>query len=348
MAEPVFFVHHCALSVCNPRTVPAGKKVAEPGNFPTRQLMNLSSKRVALRHCPDYGPAGLAAGLDQLVDTCLAGIGFSSTHVLLKPNLISSRQGPLACTEAAFILAAARCFLDRGARVSLGDSPAFGTATGVLKKLGLLGQLRKLSVRVTDFKKVRKLVLPSGVSAGLAAEALDCDLLINLPRVKAHTQLRVTLAVKNCFGCLAGMRKAWWHMEHGGSPGLFESLLVELLAVLPDGITLVDGITAMHETGPLNGKPCQLGVLAGSTNPVAVDRALLAIIGLEPEASPLWQACDNAGLAGTRLAELDFPLLAPGDFPVTNFQVPRELTPIRFNPFRFVRSSIRRVLHGLS
>ncbi len=238
-------------------------------------------------------------------------------------------------------------FKDLGARVSVGDSPAFGSAESVLRQIGILPALHKHSIPVVEFNHVRQVVLPSGIRAGIAAEALDCDLLVNLPRIKAHDQLRVTMAVKNVFGCIVGMRKPMWHMTHGGKEGGLESLIVELVSVLPDSITLADGITAMHRSGPMSGDPYDLGIAACATNPVALDRALLAVIGIKPERSSLMQACVRAGFNGTDLDALDFPLLDPSDVEVDDFIVPDELSPIRFNLFRFLKNNIRRACHRL-
>ena len=141
-------------------------------------------------------------------------------------------MGFLACTEGKFILTAAKWFLEQGGHVSIGDSPAFGTTTSVLRKLGIIDDLRALGVGVTNFNKVRQVALPSGLKVGMASDAFDCELLVNMPRVKAHAQLRVSLAVKNLFGCVAGMRKPLWHMVHGGCDGRFAEYLVELMAVL--------------------------------------------------------------------------------------------------------------------
>ena len=120
-------------------------------------------------------------------------------------------------------------------------------------------------------------------------------------------------------------------------------LLVELLEVLPDTVSFADGITAMHRTGPMNGWPYELGLVACSSNPVALDRALHDIIGLEPGQSPLMQACVHANLVGSDPAALRFPLQNPVSLQVKDFVVPDELIPIRFNPFRFITSSVRRV-----
>lgn len=325
---------------------PAQHTPAEPVFF-VEQIMDLTSKDVFLEKCPDYGEQFLSDCCNRILGACISSSRLNSSQVLLKPNLISARRGILPCTEGRFILAAAKWFLDHNARVSIGDSPAFGTCTSVLEKIGITDALRRLPVSITDFTRVRSVTLPSGLCVGMAVDALDCDLLVNMPRVKAHAQLRVTLAVKNLFGCVVGMRKPLWHMVHGGKNGGFSDHLVDLLSVLPNGITLVDGVTAMHRTGPMGGQAFPLGIVGCSTNPVAMDRALLAVLGLEPVMSPLMQSCMQKGLNGTRLAALYFPFFSPADVAVDCFAVPRALHPVRFNLFKFVRGSLRRLLHAL-
>ncbi|RUM35739.1 MAG: DUF362 domain-containing protein [Desulfobulbus sp.] len=306
--------------------------------------MQLDSRVVALTSCAGYDSRELADCIDLVLSALGSLPNFYSCDVLLKPNLIAVRYGSLPCTEAAFIMSTARWFLDHGARVSVGDSPVFGTATTALRALGVAGKLTGMGVAIRDFSRVRKVTLPGGGKAGVAVAALDCDLLVNLPRVKAHGQTGVTLAVKNCFGCLAGLRKPWWHMVYGGRHGSFCGRLLQLLEVLPDSLTLADGIEAMHKTGPLHGESYPLKIVAGSANPVALDRALFEVLSLHPRQSPLMQECIQAGLEGSLLSDLIFPLTAPGPLQVTDFCVPEVLSPIRFDPFRFMRRLVRRVM----
>jgi len=305
--------------------------------------MELTSNRVLLRKCPDYDER-LSGAVSLLLESCRGSGTLGDSRVLLKPNLISARMGALACTEGRFILAAAQWFLDRGARVTVGDSPAFGTAESVLHKIGAAVPLRKMGCSLSNFDRVRHVTLSSGIRAGLAADALDCDLLVNMPRVKAHAQLRVTLAVKNLFGCLAGMRKPLWHMVYGGKGNVFADHLVELLPVLPPSVTLVDGVVVMHRTGPMTGEPFSLGIAASGTNPVAVDLALLSVLGIAPESCPLMRACIEKRLIGADPKALEYPLDNPAELAVDSFAVPDELSPIRFNPFRFARGSLQRIL----
>ena len=306
--------------------------------------MDCDSTTVFLAEQAVSSQSPLDATIDRMLAAQVGDRNLHSLHVLLKPNLITARNGALPCTDARLIGAVAQWFKAQGARVVVGDSPAFGSARSVLAAIRALPMLRQLEVPVVEFRRTSDVRLPSGQKAAIAAAALECDLLVNLPRVKAHSQVRVTLAVKNLFGCLSGWQKPWWHMVHGGDGNRFADLLVELLAVLPAGCTVVDGMVAMHRTGPIHGEPFVLGCLAGGTNPVAVDTALLAVLGIAPHLSPLWCAAHRAGLQGTDLETVRFPWAKPVDLDVQGFEVPEVLTPVRFNPIRFVKGSLQRLL----
>jgi uncharacterized protein (DUF362 family) len=174
----------------------------------------------------------------------------------------------------------------------------------------------------------------------VAQEVLNCEALINLPKVKAHNQLRVTLAVKNYFGVVKGWRKVLAHQLHGANQGRrFLDLLLELPDILPTGITLMDGISAMHCTGPMHGRKYNLALLAGSCNAQALDTVLLEILGIKGADSPLWQTAAKQDLPGTRRELLSFPLVSPDELLVNDFQVPAVLVPVRFT-FHHVMNSL--------
>ncbi len=317
-----------------------------PGGCPWKGgvCMQLDSSIVSLLRCGSYRSAVLEERFDLLLQSIDWPPYLHGQRVLLKPNLLTAARGPLPCTEASFILAAARWFLDAGARVVIGDSPAFGSARVNLQRLGLEQELIALGVFISDFRRSRISLLDSGIKAGIAEDVFDCDLLVNLPRIKAHAQTRVTMAVKNCFGCLTGLQKPWWHMIHGGQSGHFSDLLLELLTVLPPTLTLVDGIRAMHCTGPINGKPYPLRVVAAGTNPVAMDSAFLDLLGISEQDSPLQVAAMHGSIVGSRKEDISYPLSSPADVRAGGFSVPVTLNPIRFRPFSFVRSTVRRAI----
>lgn len=299
---------------------------------------------VGLLCCPTYQRQRLKETIDQLCGSLSFTVRPGDT-VLLKPNLIGAlRADGLASTHPEFIAAVAEWGLDQSARVIVGDSPAFGSASGVMRAVGITEALEGLPVTIQDFKRYRRIVLAGGYTVNLAEPVLDCDILINLPKVKAHSQLRVSLAVKNFFGAVVGMHKALYHVRYGDRTERFAGLLVDLLALMPAGLSLADGIVAMHADGPVKGRPFQLHVVAGSLNPVALETALMDVLGLEYAGNPLWLECARRNLPGAEPSDLIYPHLAPDSVRAKDFQVPMVLKPISFNPFRMALSAIKRGL----
>lgn len=299
---------------------------------------------VFLQFCKGYDQREIK----DFVEKSASGLGLvSGLHgriILLKPNLISTRGPSLSCSNPQFIAAVASWFQDYGARVLLGDSPAFGSASAVCRKRGISEALAGLDVEIVEFSDSVEKVLPCGVSVSVAVQALEADLFVGLPRVKAHSQMGVTMALKNIFGIVKGTHKAILHMKEGGRRGRFSTMLLELLTLLPENIHITDGIEIMSEQGPMNGRALFLNCIGGARSPVALDRALLEVLEIDIADSPLHSLALAQNLAGSRLEDVRFPLLSPYRFHGADFILPGELNPIRFNPFRFIVSSMRRFL----
>ncbi len=306
--------------------------------------MNGPLSQVLLRRSNAYEHQSVAGFVE---DSLRLLIGVSTLHgrtVLLKPNLISASGPDHAVTHPRFIAAVAAVLRDCGARVRLGDSPAFGSATRVCARRGIDRLLADLGVEIVDFDHAELCTLSSGLQLPVAREALHCDLLVGLPKVKAHNQMYVTLGVKNCFGVVRGVRKAMLHMSHGASHQGFAEILCELPGLLPRQLHLADGIVAMHRSGPLDGDPLPLYCMAAAASPVALDSALLAVLELDPRQSPLWRAAARGQLPGADPSHLVFPGETPGAFHGHGFIAPAELNPVRFSLLRLMRGMGRRVL----
>ena len=104
----------------------------------------------------------------------------------------------------------------------------------------------------------------------------------------------------------------------------------------------------MEGTGPVSGRPFPLGLVAGGRNPVALDRGLCIVLGIDPLQVPLLVAARRHGLAGTRSRELRYPLASPEDFQVDGFKVPKVLNPVRFSLARFARNGLKRLFFRFS
>ncbi len=306
-----------------------------------RLVFMQKSPVVYLQQCKRYDLETLM----NFFDICFKGEGLSSLNgskVLVKPNLLSSHGDRLACTHPQFLLALTEWFQLAGARVVVGDSPAFGKAAGVLKSLHIDKELAKRGIKIIEFHTAAARKLKCGVEVGVATELLDCDLFVNAPKLKAHSQMYVTLAVKNIFGIVKGMQKSMLHMQYGDGYEMFSRIILDLIEILPKHVSVVDGIDAMHKEGPIRGSLLNVGCIALSTDPVALDTSLLNALELIPANSPLWLEAKRRNYLGSNIGNIHFPLCAPEKFFGASFQAPDSLAPIRFNPFRFLLGSTRR------
>ena len=269
-------------------------------------------------------------------------------RVLVKPNLL--RADVLTCTNATIVAGVCRYLLDKGCKVTVGDSPGFGTARGIAKTIGLDVALARADcgdVPLITLDSPVKKPLSLGGSIGLSRHALEADYIFNVPKLKAHVQMRVTGAVKNLFGCISGVRKAFAHTQYGdketGGAQAFPSLVADVLDHLPPVVTLMDGITAMHVRGPSGGKEFPAHFLAASASPVALDTAVYSMLGVAPEEIPLWQELRRRNAPGAFFEQVVLSGEDIGEFDLSGFMLPMKLMPQTFNPVRLMISTMKRL-----
>jgi uncharacterized protein (DUF362 family) len=306
--------------------------------------MFIEKAPVAILSCLNYELEHLKEIVEGVTRNCFS-LNMHGQTVLIKPNLVAGlRNVRLSCTHPNFIVAVVQWCLDHGARVMVGDSPAFGSAKGVMRACGINEALKKLPVRLVNFSKPCQMELAHGITVGIAREVMECDFLINLPKVKAHRQLLVSLAVKNYFGMVVGFRKPLLHARLGDVANHFPAMVVDLLDMAPPGVSIADGIVAMHKEGPTTGVPYSLGVVLASQNPVAIDTALMEILSVNPDRNPILMECRRRNLPGSWLFDIEFPLLLPQEVAVGDFEVPHKLKSVSFHPFRLALGGVKRVV----
>ena len=193
----------------------------------------------------------------------------------------------------------------------LGDGPAFGSARGVAKANGYLPLIEELNLPIVEFKGKRYEIVSEDFNhLLLSKEAMEADVVINLPKVKSHVQLTVTMGVKNLFGCVPGKMKAWWHMEAGKDQERFGAMLVETARTIAPDLTILDGIIGHEGNGPSGGEPRALGILGAANNVFALDRAVVEILNVDPAIVPTIVASQRLGLCPD-LSEMTFVHCSP-------------------------------------
>jgi uncharacterized protein (DUF362 family) len=308
----------------------------------------MPATKIALIRCDDYDDARVAGAIERQF-ALLGGLERfvkPGDRVLLKPNFIAPRSHhrSAAQTHPAVILAAARLLKEFGARPFVADSPAWANTATCARVLELTEPLRKLGVPVKELDAPRKCHLgPGKPRVKISSAALDADVIINLPKLKAHQQLVATIAVKNMFGCVSGKRKAIWHFKKGDSAAEFCELLIGIYQHLAPAVTIVDGIVAMEGQGPIRGKSKPLGWLVAGTDPVACELTCCRLINVEPERIPIIRAARQTGFGcadGDEIEILGDPLPTK---PCTDFQMPH-MAPIKFSFTHVCRSIARQIL----
>jgi uncharacterized protein (DUF362 family)/Pyruvate/2-oxoacid:ferredoxin oxidoreductase delta subunit len=252
----------------------------------------------------------------------------SGTRVLLKPNLLAPAlpdRGML--THPMVVRTVAEYVLDKGGMVTLSDSPAVGSFERVLIESGIRRSIDGLRVECKEFKA--SVPVDIGEPFGrieLAEDALSADVVINLPKLKTHSQMLLTLGVKNLFGCVVGLRKPEWHLRAGVDREMFAMLLLRIYGAVKPSITILDGILAMEGEGPgKGGVPRHLGVLMGADDAVALDRAVCGMIGIDEDRMLTNKAAKRAGMVND-------DVVSEGDVVrIEGFRLPR-ITPLVFGP----------------
>ena len=318
-----------------------------PVIFSTKHFVlegNLMVAPVSLIRAESYTQDALRQKLIDLLAPLggMVAIVKPGDRVLLKPNLLTGSRPTKACTtRPELVYAVAQLVQEVGGKPFLGDSPAFGSARGVAEANGLLPLAEELNLPIVELHGQRyETSSPEFDHLRLSKEVMEADVVINLPKVKSHVQLTLTLGVKNLFGCVPGKMKAWWHMEAGKDVERFGTMLVETARLIDPALTILDGIVGHEGNGPSGGEPRDLGILAASPHVFALDRAMVEILGVDPLKVPTVAQSLRTG-ACPAWEDISFPLMQPESLQVTDWKLPESLQPIDFGMPRVVRSTFK-------
>jgi uncharacterized protein (DUF362 family)/Pyruvate/2-oxoacid:ferredoxin oxidoreductase delta subunit len=243
--------------------------------------------------CPDYNPDNLREALSRLLRPLGGMEAFvrPGQKVLLKPNLLAAAAvEKRVTTDPALVEQVGRLALAAGGEVIIGDSPALDPFAKVGKRTGMAQAAFNLGVELVELDQPTPLE-GSGrfKNLNLSRRALEADVIINLPKLKTHCQMALTLGVKNMFGAVVAQRKAEWH--HMANDYItFAGMLLEVARAARPALTILDGIWGMEGNGPSNGRPRFFGLLAAAREALILDLNVAAMLGLDWDNYPLAQA----------------------------------------------------------
>lgn len=217
----------------------------------------------------------IAAAVKAAIET-LGGIGRfvrRGNKVVLKPNMSFPNPPEWASTTHPDVVrAVAALCLDAGAsRVAVIDQPLRRPEV-CLRRSGIAAACADLAhvtvVALSEQKFYRKVGVPGGKQlreVEVARDALQADVLINLPVAKSHNAAGVSFGMKNLMGLI-------WDREYFHQFLDLNQAIADLSTRIRPDLILLDATRALTTAGPNGpGKVLQLDTIVAGTDPVAVD-----------------------------------------------------------------------------
>lgn len=259
--------------------------------------------KVAIVRCKDYSQDELHKNINHAIELIGGWKNFvkRGDKVLLKPNLLTARP-PESCavTHPDFVRCVARIIKDLGAVVSVGDSPSGFGYDGQEEVYRVSGMKKMCQEEDIELKKFEKTAQIDGIP--IAAPILEADVVISLPKLKTHTFMTLTGAVKNLFGAVPGLAKPEFHNKEPKAKD-FAKILVDVYQRVKPHLNIMDGIMGMEGNGPATGEVRHIGLLLAGEDAVSIDAIFSVIAGLKPLA--LWTT-QEAVRRNVGIADLDY------------------------------------------
>ena len=281
--------------------------------------MLMTSKVLMLKR-ESYEQHGIDSAICALFDH-FGGIGNfikPGDNVLLKVNLVMGGKPERSITtHPSVVRSVARAALDAGGRPIIADSPGIDSFARAARKSGFSDVANELGIPCVELTDPVHLPIAPGASfhkIDVARRALESDVIINMPKMKTHGQMLLTLGVKNMFGCVVAQRKAEWHHSVGMDREMFASLLIDIWNGLRPALTIMDGVIGMDGYGPSSGNSFPYGVIAGARDALTMDFWLCRMLGVKYADFPLWRAASKRQMPQCALDEEDLA----GDFPAAH------------------------------
>lgn len=264
--------------------------------------------------------------------------------VLLKPNLLRGFT-PERCvtTHPVVVEAMCRVLKDMAVReIVISDSPALGSLSAVANKAGYGFLEKKYGVRILPLTDPVPFENTEQVPHLKVAGCLQhYDQIINLPKVKSHCQMTMTLGIKNLFGLVIGKRKPALHCLVKNDKLKFGKMLIDIARHVNPCLTIVDGIQAMQGQGPINGTPYPLGVMGASKDMTALDRVFADLLNIPLEKVYALEAARLKQFGQYHLEEMEISGIADyRSLSVENFKQAYPID-ISFNPLKLIKSFVK-------
>ncbi len=286
---------------------------------------------VSIVRCHDYNEEEVISALRESINL-IGGIQTfvrKNNRVLLKPNLLYGKSPAKAVTtHPSIVKGMIRIVREAGGVPFIGDSPSVGSLARAAEKAGIKAVSDEMECPLVEFNQ--PVLPPNGEGKTfkqlkIDQTVLESDVVINLPKWKTHTQMLLTLGIKNLFGCIPGPRKMQCHLMAGEDAKAFARILIDAYKMVQPSLTILDGVTGMEGNGPNSGRPISMGLILASGDPINLDQIVCDLLGISRKSLLTNRVAFEQGLTE---GEINVFGRKVEEVKITNFQFP---TPSRVN-----------------
>jgi uncharacterized protein (DUF362 family) len=264
--------------------------------------------------------------------------------VLLKPNLLRGFK-PEQCVTTHPVVVEAVCRVLKDLSVSqivISDSPALGSLHAVAGKAGYSFLKKKYDVKILPLSDPIPFENAEQVShIKIAGCIQQYDRIINLPKVKSHCQMTMTLGIKNLFGLVIGKRKPALHCLVKNDKLKFGKMLIDIARHVSPCLTIADGIQAMQGQGPINGTPYPLGVMGASKDMTSLERVFADLLNIPLEKAYTLEAARLKQFGNFHLEDIEIIGIENYDSLILEDFKQAYPIDISFNPLKLVKSFLK-------
>ena len=270
---------------------------------------------VALVRSTEYATEQIEAAVRHAVEL-LGGMSRfvqPGQRVLVKPNLLQAGDPAKAIiTHPTVVRAVVKLAQEAGGRVFIADNPFFPPLNergwdSLYERTSYATIAAETGVRLNDSIVPMQRPHPEGSLIKLfdiSTFLSEADVIISVPKLKTHSLMRYTGAVKNLFGVVPGTIKAGYHVKLQTAER-FAAILLDLAGFVRPALTVMDAVVGMDGDGPSAGQPFPIGAILAAPDPVALDVAALGLVGRKPVSVPTVAQAVARGWTTGRIGDLE-------------------------------------------
>lgn len=253
---------------------------------------------------------------------------FDGIKVVIKPNMLTDKNPVLCVTTNPVVIEAIILWLkSKGvANIVVADTPGgalcmFTDYDAIYEKTQLkpLESIAKLNYD-SDYIEIAGDSSFTNKSFNIINAVAKADYIINVAKLKTHNLTKISMGIKNLFGCIPGLQKPMFHAKYPKSKD-FSNMLVELAMTIKPNLTVIDAIDAMEGSGPVHGSRRHIGLTFAAKDVFSQDYFITNLMGIDPESVDMLRLSKDKNLIrkpdsiiGESVSKLETPLKLPESF----------------------------------